>query len=173
MATGPCPEKERVLMRKLLIAGFLLLGVFQFSSPADAQGPAMPNFGIGSVAADPFSGYYSWFLPRQAAMAAQPTLNNQLNMYTSERVQNQLEPRSSNLGGLDLSSLGLAGSKTTDLNSDQPRNPRPRLSSTGPIVENTIGLGLSRYHSRSGSYFPSMRNGTYRNNGLPASRRGR
>ena len=160
-------------MRRLLIAGFLFLGVSLTASQADAQGVGMPGFGIGSVAADPFSGYYSWFLPRQAAMAAQPTLNNQLNMYTSERVQNQMESRGGGLGGLDLSSLGLAGSNPSDLNSDQPRNPRPRLSATGPIVENSRGTGLARYHSRSGSYYPSIRPGTYRNNGLPQSRRGR
>lgn len=163
-------------MRRLLFAGLLFIGVSLTAPQADAQGIGMPGFGIGSVAADPFSGYYSWFLPRQAAMAAQPTLNNQLNMYTSERVQNQMDPRGGGgggLGGIDLSSLGLAGSKPTDLNSDQPRNPRPRLSSTGPIVENSRGTGLSRYHGRSGSYFPTMRTGTYRNNGLPPSRRGR
>jgi len=160
-------------MRKSLSVLMFAIVIPLLANTAQAQGPGMPGFGIGSVAADPFSGYYSWFLPRQAAMAAQPTLNNQLNMYTSERVQNQMDNRSGNMGGLDLSSLGLAGSKGADLNTDSPRNPRPRLSSTGPVVENARGTGLAKYHGRAGSYFPTMRNGTFRNNGLPPSRRGR
>jgi hypothetical protein len=160
-------------MRKSLSILMLMVAAQLLANSANAQGPGMPGFGIGSVAADPFNGYYSWFLPRQAAMAAQPTLNNQLNMYTSERVQNQMDNRSGNLGGLDLSSLGLAGSNGSDLNTDAPRNPRPRLSSTGPVVENSRGTGLMKYHARAGSYYPTMRTGTYRNNGLPPSRRGR
>lgn len=158
-------------MRRILTASLTLVTVSYMGGSVKAQG--VPGFGIGTVGADPFAGYYSWFLPRQAAMASQPTVNRQLNSYMSERVSNQLSPPSSTLGGLDLSNLGIGGAAPSDLNSDQPRNPRPRLSSTGPVVENGMGRGLSRYHGRAGSYFPTMRSGSYANNGLPPTRRGR
>ena len=162
-------------MRRIVVATLFSLPLFLAGSHSAQAQTGMPSMvpSIGSVGADPFSGYYSWFLPRQAAMAAQPTLNSQLNMYTAERMASQNMPQNG-LNNLDLAGLGLAGANTPNLDSDAPRNPRPRLSSTGPIVENSQGKGLGRYHSRAGSYYPTMRNGTYSNNGLPKMRgRGR
>lgn len=163
-----------IVMRRIVLAALLVL-TLQFSGQTSLKAQTgMPAMGpsIGSIGADPFSGYYSWFLPRQAAMAAQPTLNNQLNMYTAERVASQNMP-ANGLNSMDLAGLGLAGANAPSLDSDAPRNPRPRLSSTGPIVENSMGKGLGRYHSRAGSYYPTMRQGTYGNNGLPKTSRGR
>jgi hypothetical protein len=160
-------------MRRNVLTGLILCaGISALMSTVSAQGmPGMGAGGMGGVAADPFTGYYSWFLPRQAAMAAQSTVGNQLNMYTSDRVASQNMPQS-NMGNLDLAGLGLAGASVPSVDSDAPRNPRPRLSSTGPIVENSMGKGLNRYHERAGSYYPTMRRGTFANPGLPPSRRG-
>lgn len=157
-------------MRRIVFAVMALCAFLTIASEAKAQ---LPGLGVGTVGADPFSGYYSWFLPRQAAMASQPTVNRQLNNFMADRVSDQLSPRSSTLGNVDFANLGIGGSSAPDLNSDSPRNPRPRLSSTGPVVENSMGHGVSRYHDRAGSYFPTMRGSTYANRGLPPFRRGR
>lgn len=158
-------------MRRLVFAVLFTATICLANTSSSHAQTGMPSFGpsIGNIGADPFSGYYSWFLPRQAAMAAQPTINNQLNSYTADRVASQNMAQGS-LSNLDLSGLGLAGAAASNLDSDAPRNPRPRLSSTGPIVENSRGQGLGRYHGRAGSYYPTMRNGTHANTGLPPSR---
>lgn len=160
-------------MKHTFLAAAAVIAMLGLSSETQAQIVATPGMGVGSVGADPFSGYYSWFLPRQAAMASQPTVNRQLNMYMADRVSDQLSPPSSNLGSMDFSNFGIGGANSPDLNTDAPRNPRPRLSSTGPVVENGMGRGLTRFHGRAASYYPTMRNGTSANPGLPKSRRGR
>lgn len=159
-------------MKHAFLAAAAVMAVFGLSSEAQAQA-TIPGLGVGTVGADPFSGYYSWFLPRQAAMASQPTVNRQLNMHMSDRVNDQLSPPSSNFGSMDFGNFGIGGAKAADLNTDAPRNPRPRLSSTGPVVENAMGRGLTKYHGRAASYYPTMRTGTHANAGLPPSRRGR
>ena len=162
-------------MRRTVLTGLLLIaGISTTISNAVAQnvGGGMGGPSMGNIAADPFTGYYSWFLPRQAAMAAQSSVGSQLNAYTSDRVASQNMPQS-NMSNLDLAGRGLGGAGMPSLDSDSPRNPRPRLSSTGPIVENSQGKGLNRYHGRSSSYFPTARKGTFANPGLPPSRRGR
>lgn len=144
-------------------------GLVIFSQGASAQ-IAMPGASIGNMAADPFSGYYSWFLPRQAAMAAAPTINNQLNQYTAERVASQNSSAANMPNVLDYASLGIGAATGSAVDDNRPRNPRPRISSTGPIVENAGGRGLGQYHGRANSYFPTLRGGTYTNTGLPRSR---
>lgn len=161
-------------MKRTLTIGLVMAGLVSVFGPqAAAQVPNQGfGIGIGSVGADPFSGYYSWFLPRQAAMAATPTVNNQLNQYTAERVDTFNESMRANNSVLSYANLGLGGGSVNQagLDDDRPKNPRPRLSSTGPMITNTTGRGIMGYHDRAGSYYPTMRQSTYRNPGLPRSR---
>ena len=59
-------------MRRNVLTGLILCaGISTLMSTVSAQGmPGMGAGGMGGVAADPFTGYYSWFLPRQAAQSA-------------------------------------------------------------------------------------------------------
>lgn len=156
--------------RKIMIAVAMAGLVIVSGREASAQNFGM-GFGMGSAVADPFSGYYSWFLPRQAAMAATPTMNNQINQYTAERIDGMNESLRSSNSILSYANMGLGGpTNQGGFDDDRPRNPRPRLSATGPMITNTAGRGVSGYHDRAGSYFPTMRQSTYRNPGLPRSR---
>lgn len=160
-------------MKRMLTIGLVVTGLVSISGrEASAQGMGM-GFGMGSAVADPFSGYYSWFLPRQAAMAATPTVNNQINQYTAERVDSFNDSMRANNSVLSYANLGLGGGGAPNqagFDDDRPRNPRPRISATGPMITNPAGRGVSGYHDRAGSYFPTMRQSTYRNPGLPRSR---
>jgi hypothetical protein len=157
-------------MRRVLAIGLVLAGAWAFSTPASAQVGGM-GFGIGNVAADPFSGYYSWFLPRQAAMASTSTVNNQLSQFQAERVDSINEAARSSNSILNYATLGIGAAQGQSIDDDRPRNPRPRLSATGPMVTSGGGRGVTGYYDRAGSYFPTMRGSTYRNPGLPARRR--
>lgn len=159
-------------MKRVLTIGLVVAGILSIAGPeATAQNQNFGiGFGMGSVGADPFSGYYSWFLPRQAAMAATPTVNNQLNQFTAERIDNMNEAARSSNSILSYANLGLGNGPGQGFDDDRPRNPRPRLSATGPMITNTSGRGVAGYHDRAGSYFPTMRQSTYRNPGLPVSR---
>jgi hypothetical protein len=157
-------------MRRCLLFGLIVTGISALTPSAHAQNFGI-GAGIGNIAADPFSGYYSWFLPRQAAMASTPTVNNQLNQFAAERVDNYAESRRASSNVLDYATLGIGAATGQDLDDGRPRNPRPRLSSTGPVVSNYTGHGVGRYHERSGSYYPTQRASTYRNPGLPGRRR--
>ncbi len=160
-------------MKRTLTIGLVMAGLVSFTGrEAAAQNQAFGmGFGMGSVGADPFSGYYSWFLPRQAAMAATPTVNNQLNQYTAERVDSFNDSLRANNSILSYANLGLGGPvNQAGLDDDRPKNPRPRLSATGPMITNAAGRGIMGYHDRAGSYFPTMRQSTYRNPGLPRGR---
>jgi hypothetical protein len=156
-------------MKRMLTIGMIVTGALSIAAQEATAQNFNPGFGMGNVSADPFSGYYSWFLPRQAAMAATPTVNNQLSQYTAERIDSMNESARSSNSVLSYANLGLNGNQS-QFDDDRPRNPRPRLSATGPMITNTNGRGLSGYHDRAGSYYPTMRQSTYRNPGLPASR---
>ncbi len=158
---------KRIVTIGLVVAG--ILSIAERTASGQNQNLGM-GFGIGSVGADPFSGYYSWFLPRQAAMAATPTVNNQLSQYTAERIDNMNEAARSSNSVLSYANLGLGGGTGQAFDDDRPRNPRPRLSATGPMITNTTGRGVAGYYDRAGSYYPTMRQSTYRNPGLPVSR---
>jgi len=159
-------------MKRILTIGVVVAGILSTAgSEASAQNQNMGmGFGIGSVGSDPFSGYYSWFLPRQAAMAATPTVNNQLSQFTAERIDNMNDAARSSNSILSYANLGIGNATGQTFDDDRPRNPRPRLSATGPMNTNISGRGVSGYHDRAGSYFPTMRQSTYRNPGLPVSR---
>src|SRR6516162_11291980 len=77
--------------RSLLILGVALGICLVFATPpATAQllGTGFANGGI-----DPFSFYYGYYLPHQAAVAAQTTPLDTLNQITAQRQINALQER--------------------------------------------------------------------------------
>jgi hypothetical protein len=148
----------------------VLAGLSAVSTSVQAQFNPGFGVGIGSIGADPFSGYYSWFLPRQAAMAATPSVNNQLSQYAAERVDSFTESGRAG-SALNYANLGIGSATGQTVDDGRPRNPRPRLSATGPMVTSQGGHGAGGYYERASSYYPTLRGSTYRNPGLPQSRR--
>ena len=114
---------------------------------------------------------FTELLPRQAAMASTSTVNNQLSPFQAERVDSINEAARSSNSILNYATLGIGAAQGQSIDDDRPRNPRPRLSATGPMVTSGGGRGVTGYYDRAGSYFPTMRGSTYRNPGLPARRR--
>jgi hypothetical protein len=80
-------------MRRLILAGLVGLGFAVVVPGAHAQVGFSPGF------SDPFFLYYGFYLPRQAALAAQPTVTTQLNDVTAARQNLQMQDRQSALYG--------------------------------------------------------------------------
>jgi hypothetical protein len=133
------------------------------------------NTGVG---ADPFSFYYGYYLPHQAAMAAQPHVGDQLNQivatrqYTAQTDRTQLfDP---------ISPYGDAGDETDPLrpNSSAARGGagrQPLSFGYGQTNSAITGNGPSLYYNRTARYFPSLRPGSGRgpNRNLSQMRAGR
>ena len=80
-------------MRRLIILGLMGLGFVAVSPSAHAQAGFSPGF------SDPFFLYYGFYLPRQAALAAQPTTTTQLNDVAAARQSMQMQDRQGGLYG--------------------------------------------------------------------------
>ncbi|HEV3121038.1 MAG TPA: hypothetical protein VGY53_04010 [Isosphaeraceae bacterium] len=74
-------------MRRLILAGAVGLSFAILTPGARAQVGFSPGF------SDPFFLYYGYYLPRQAALAAQPTVQSQLNQVAVDRQNYALADR--------------------------------------------------------------------------------
>lgn len=131
------------MRRSLLgLAAFLILG--SMTAPARAQ--FVSN-------GDPFFLYYSWFLPRQQALAMQPRPANTVNAMATIRQDATLTDRAnlyaapaSRFDGFDPNRLF-----------DHPTG--RRMGGTAAIGGSIDGNGPAQYYNRTSSYYPGLRTG--------------
>jgi len=100
---------------------------------------------------DPFYQYYAWFLPRQAAMAAQPRVNDSINAIAAARSDvAQAERQLYN----PVVPYGDSGDPNQSFRREGARGRTP--SGVGLPSTNVGGRGDSRYFSRD-PYHPGAR----------------
>lgn len=132
-------------MRTAIMGIMVLGGLGMFATPSQAQIPANLN--------DPFYQYYAWFLPRQAAMASQPRVNDQINAVAAARADVAISERQ----GLYEPVSPFALDRYDPSKPFQREAVRGRTGATGLTSTNVRGLGDSRYFNRSGGYHPTAR----------------
>jgi len=135
-------------MRRLLIGLAVALGC-SLSAPS-SRAQISNNFN------DPFTFYYGYYLPHQAAIAAQPTPMDTLNAVTAARQFNAPTNRTGmfdpvtpyGADELDPFAPGAAGGKGRAMG-----NYHPSMNS------NARGTGPALYYNRTARYFPGMKTG--------------
>jgi len=142
-------------MRRTLIGLAVVIGLSATAKSSRAQDGGF---------SDPFFLYYGFYLPRQAALAAQPQPDDQIRAQSAQR---QYEVRSERQGLYDPGGgLGL-----DDLDPLRPFGQRSgssrlaRTTPTGIVSQNLTGRGPAGYYMRHNSYYPTMRVGRGRNAG--------
>ena len=153
-------------MRRILWGLTILSAVSVWTSESKAQ-----DFG------DPFFAYYSFFLPRQAALAAQPNINDTINAqvaarqaYATTNRANLYDP-SGGYGAFDGYNPNAAfdGSATR---SRTGRQGGPSLPYRGLPTTNISGSGPALHYNRAAQFYPSLRSGRGPNRNLAVSGRG-
>jgi hypothetical protein len=156
--------------RSLLVASVAVAVCLVIATPrAGAQVIGASGFPNGGI--DPFSFYYGYYLPHQAAIAAQTTPLDTLNQITAQRQINALAERQ---GLYDpISPYG-----EEDLDPNRPYSARrggERLARPGlfPVqTSNVRGTGPAAYYARTARYFPTIRAGRGPNRNIAVTRRG-
>ncbi len=131
-------------MRRSLVAIAALLVLGSMTAPAKAQ--FVSN-------GDPFFLYYSWFLPRQQALAMQPRPANTVNALATIRQDAALADRA-NLYAAPASRFDGYDPRTLF---DNPNG--RRMGGTAAIGGSVDGYGPSRYYNRTSAYYPGLRTG--------------
>lgn len=132
-------------MRRPMIGLAVALSFSLLAPTSQAQG--IGNFN------DPFTFYYGFYLPHQAAIAAQPTPMDTINAVTAAR---QYSAPTNRTGMFDpVSPYGLAD---PDVFSSGGRG-RGQAMSTPAMNSNARGTGPALYYNRTARYFPGMRVG--------------
>jgi len=136
-------------MRPSLIGLAVVLGLGMFAPASRAQDAGF---------SDPFFLYYGFFLPRQAALAAQPQPEDNIRNLSVQRqasVQNDragLYDPIGRLGMDELDPLRPFGQRTGS-------SRLARTASTGLPVNHVNGRGPAGYYNNHGSYYPTIRSG--------------
>jgi hypothetical protein len=131
---------------------------------------AFPNGGV-----DPFSFYYGYYLPHQAAIAAQPRPMDTLNAITAERQMNAATDRAglydpiSPYAQEDEDQLGQYGRSRRG----RERLANPPAFQTNPSALSPAGRGSPMYYNRTARYFPQIRVGQGPNRNLAVHRQAR
>jgi hypothetical protein len=133
--------------------------------PAPPAGAQVLGTGV-----DPFSFYYGYYLPHQAAIAAQPTPLDTINQITAARQLNAMSERA---GLYDpISPYG-----EEELDPQRPYSGRrgtERRARPGPFAvstSNVRGTGPAVFYSRTAQYFPQIRTGRGPNRNIAVTRR--
>ncbi len=136
---------------------------------AQILGATASGFANGGV--DPFSFYYGYYLPHQAAIAAQPTPLDTINQVTAARQFTALSERQ---GLYDpISPYG-----EEDLDPSRPYSARrggdkgARAYSFPVTTSNIRGTGPGLYYARTARYYPQLRTGKGPNRNIAVTRRG-
>ncbi len=150
-------------MRYLI--SFFAIVVAISASPSKAQ----------AQTSDPFFLYYSYFLPRQAALAAQPSVSDSINA----RAAQQQYSATTNRANLYDPNGGYGTSDPfAPVDPFGATNPRARggrmgtLGSRGLPTTNINGSGPALYYNRHAQYYPSIRSGRGPNRNLAVAGRG-
>jgi len=150
-------------MRRLFLGMAVALGLSAVAPASQAQ--------IQSNFTDPFFLYYGWYLPRQAALAAQPTSVDIINQASVNRQLNATTER----GGYfePIEPFGL--------NELDPNRPFQRQPGSGPAytrrslstltTPSMSGSGPPGYYNRAGMYYPNLRAGHGSNANIYTARR--
>jgi hypothetical protein len=159
-----------MLRRSLLIASVAVAVCLVFATPqAGAQVIGASGFANGGI--DPFSFYYGYYLPHQAAVAAQTTPLDTLNQITAQRQINALSERQ----GL-YDPISPYGEEELDPNRPYSgRRGAERLARPGPFpvtTSNIRGTGPAAYYARTARYYPTIRVGRGPNRNIAVTRRG-
>lgn len=135
-------------MRPTLIGLAVVLGLGTFATTSHAQ----DGF------SDPFFLYYSFYLPRQAALAAQPTPEDFIRYNNTQR---QVDIQSERRGLYEpIGTIGL-----DELDPSRPYGVRSgssrlvRTSASGLVSTNLTGHGPASHYNRTAAYYPTMRTG--------------
>lgn len=133
-------------MRRVLPSLAMVLGVLLLAQDARAQ-----FFGNANVN-DPFFLYYGFYLPRQAAMAAQPRPQETINALAAARQYTALTERASLYD--PIQPFG-----TYDPNQLFGERAGARYGGMAVHGTNISGTGPSGYFNRTHTYFPGLRTG--------------
>ena len=156
-------------MRRALV---VLAGLIASASWA-TDGRAQTSSGFD----DPFFLYYSYFLPRQAALAAQPNVSDTINAnvaarqsYATTNRANLYDPNGG-YGAFDGYDPNSVFDNPTARGRGAGRS-GPALTSRGLPTTNIAGHGPALYYNRAALYHPSLRNGQGPNKNLAVPGRG-
>lgn len=133
-------------MRLRVLSATIALTLLGFGSSARAQ-----VFGGGQ---DPFTVYYGFWLPRQAALAATPRPEQTVNAMAALRQESALTERA----GL-YDPIQPFGVYDPNAPFGSNRGYGKRHSSVGYHQGNSNGNGPGQYYNRTASYFPGLRAG--------------
>lgn len=146
-------------MRRRLSVSIAVLAFLTLVSADRAQAQFA---GIGS--GDPFALYYGYYLPHQAAIAAQPTPLDTINQMTANRAYTAQTDRAALYD--PISPYGEDESDPLRPGSGR-QGGRPRSTplgfSYGNDNSNARGTGPAMYYNRTARYFPTLRVGRGRN----------
>lgn len=148
------------MMRPSRIGLAVALGLGLFASSAKAQDGGF---------SDPFFLYYGFYLPRQAALAAQGQPEDRIREYSAQRQYAAQTDRA----GLYAPLNELGGAELDPLNPFGTRSGSSRLARTTAVglpAANIGGRGLSGYHNSTGSFYPTLRSGGGAARSRPRSR---
>ena len=151
-------------MRRALLVTAALIAASAWATEGRAQDGGF---------SDPFFLYYSYFLPRQAALAAQPSVNDSINANVADRQAYATTNRAS----LYDPNGGYGAFHDYDPNAvfeggrNQGRSGTP-LRTRGLPTSHTRGQGPSLYYNRAARYHPALRSGQGPNQNLAAGGRG-
>jgi len=153
-------------MRRVMLGLAVVLGCSALSSPAHGQAStAVTSSGFS----DPFFLYYSWYLPRQEALANQPGPQMMVNQQAAARRENAMMDRE------DL----LAPPPLLGFDELDPLRPFGRqggyrgvraIPHTGITHQNLNGSGPPSYYNRVAGYHPGLRTGVGRNMNIATGR---
>ena len=161
------------MLRRPLLALVVTLAACPFlpSPRAEAQILGTTTSGFANGGVDPFSFYYGYYLPHQAAIAAQPTPLDTINQVTAARQFTALSERQ---GLYDpISPFG-----EEDLDPNRPYSAkrggdRASRAYLYPVMSSNIrGTGPALYYARTARYYPQLKVGKGPNRNLAVTKRG-
>jgi len=123
---------------------------------------------IGNIGSDPFTFYYGYYLPHQAAIAAQPTPMDTINQNIARRQQAAMTDRASLYD--PASPYGEADDDPLAPYSGSGRRGATNRPKQGFGIsqgrDNTRGHGPALYYNRTARYFADLRTGRGPNRNL-------
>jgi hypothetical protein len=148
--------------RILALAAALAVALVLPTSRAQAQI-------LGTGGADPFSLYFGYYIPHQAAIAAQPNALDTINQITAARGYAAVTDRAglydpiSPYGDEDLDPLRPVGSRR---GGEKLAHPQLNPGATS----NARGTGPAMFYNRTARYYPQIRTGRGSNRNLAVTR---
>lgn len=160
-------------MKRPVLGWLIALGAFALVSPERAQAQ------LGGLMADPFSFYYGYYLPHQAAQAAQPRAIDSINQVVAQRQLTAQTDRSELFD--PISPYNEEDSEMFSPYNGSGRGggrQAPGVGRTavqfgyGSVGSTRVGNGPVLYYNRTARYFPTLRTGRGPNQNLaPAHNR--